>query len=356
MTSRLARTGVVLFIVLLAVFSAVSRAVSTRDPLATEIERWTAAVRDTSIRDELWKQSLPSVTPVLSGAADALHQNRRLLALHRLARARTTLAASVYAREHQDAGAALPALEAEWTRVGTQLAKDSASVVTAVAGIQPAAVRALAEAAVHQLRIYHGASLDYARSTEPVYGLYYLGVTAAQREFIDLCRKLDGRADGKAPALRSLATEIDSLESELLTAYRPPASIDRHPEFIRVSADIKEARELDASGLRYAALLRYLEASQRVGLLVETPPTAPDTVAIRAALDRFEQELARERVDHSIARLFIETARSDLSAPVARMVVARSLPRYRAALGPAPPAAARPKPALAVTLVRWPFT
>ena len=39
-----------------------------------------------------------------------------------------------------------------------------------------------------------------------------------------------------------------SIEDELLAAYRPPTSIDSHPIFIRASALLKEARELDAAG------------------------------------------------------------------------------------------------------------
>jgi hypothetical protein len=357
MKTRLARGAVVLFLIVLAVFAAVSRAVSNRDPLAAEIERWTAAVRDTSIHDELWKQSAPAAAPVLDAAADALRHDRRLLALHRLSRARTPLAAALYAREHPDAGTGIPALEAEWTKVGATLGRDSVAAAAAIARIEPALVRALAEASSYQSRIHHGASLDYGKNTEPVYGLYYLGVADAQRGFVAFCRRLPVVKEGRRPPVRSIAGEIDSLESELLAAYRPPASIDRHPEFIRVSADLKEARELDAQRLRHAALLRYCEAVQRVGLLVEPPSAGPaDTNALRSKLDRAEAMLAGERVDHSIARLFVETARSDLSAPAARVIVTRVLPRYRAALAPVPPPTARPAPALAVTLVRWPFT
>lgn len=354
MRSRLARIGVILFVVVLAVTAAVSRAVSTRDPLATEIERWTTAIRDTTNHDDLWKQSVSSAAPVMTGAADALRQNRRLLAFQRMARARTPLAASLYARDHADAGRTIPALEAEWTRTGAELDRDSAR--TDFAAIRPALVRALAEAAAHQSRVHHGASLEYGRNTEPVYGLYYLGVATAQRELVDLCRRLSGPSAGSAPPLRSFAVEIDSLEAELLTLYRPPASIDRHPDFIRVSADIKEARELDDRGFRYAALLRYLEAVQRVGLLAGASTAPADTIALRATLDRFENSLAHEKTDATIARLFVESARSDLSAPAARQIVGRVLPRYRAALAPAPPRPARRAPELAVTLVRWPFT
>lgn len=47
------------------------------------------------------------------------------------------------------------------------------------------------------------------------------------------------------PALRDLGVEIAALESELLQAYRPPASIESHSIFIRISALLKEAHELN---------------------------------------------------------------------------------------------------------------
>ena len=64
--------------------------------------------------------------------------------------------------------------------------------------------------------------------------------------------------------MRRLSDELDALEGELLSAYKPPASIDRHREFIAASSTLKEARELDAAGLSYGALLRYLQAVLRV--------------------------------------------------------------------------------------------
>src|SRR5262245_5971348 len=89
------RSAVVPFLALLAVVAGVCRARFADDPLPAEIARWSAAVRDTANHDELWKQSATAASPVLAGAALALRQNRRLLALQRLGRARAPLAASL---------------------------------------------------------------------------------------------------------------------------------------------------------------------------------------------------------------------------------------------------------------------
>jgi hypothetical protein len=167
---------------------------------------------------------------------------------------------------------------------------------------------------------------------------------------------------GASPPVRSIAGELDSLETEILAAYRPPASIDRHPEFISLSASIKEARELDAAGLHYGALLRYLQAALRFVPLWATPP-ALDAAAVRAQLAEWKQRLAAPGIDHSIGRIFTESADAELAGaaadsvpPGAAAIVADVLPRYLAALGPAPPAAPAVRAEATVTLVRWPYT
>src|SRR5438270_886301 len=81
------------------------------------------------------------------------------------------------------------------------LGKPSAAVL---AGVKPAALRALGEAAIPQVRAYYVASLDYGRSTTPDDGLYYLGTAQAQRELTELCRRLSTPSTLRPPPLRSL--------------------------------------------------------------------------------------------------------------------------------------------------------
>jgi hypothetical protein len=235
-------------------------------------------------------------------------------------------------------------------------------VPAALEGLRPALVRALAEAAQPQVKVYYDASLDYGRSTTPESGLYYLGAAQAAQEFVGFLRTLPAHEAAASPRLRTLGPDLDALEGEMLAAYRPPLSIDRHRDFILAHSALKEARELDALGLRYGALLRYLQAAIRFAPL-HTPTPAPALADLRARLDRLAAELGRERADHSIGRLFLEVAEADLiehaqdgAAVNAAAVAADVLPRYRAALGPAPAPAPRPDPRVTVTLVRWPYT
>ena len=359
---RLRRPLVVLMLVVaFGAGAAGARARAAADPIAAEIARWSAFVKSHSATDEIWKQIKDGSEAMLGRAQDALGAGRRLLALQRLAYVRSDLLAATYmaqrsAAERADTGA----FDAEWKRMGAVLRDDLAAPrADALAGVQPAAVRALAEAALPQVRVYYEASLEYGRNTMPDSGLFYLGSAQAQREFVALARSLGERSGPSAPPLRALGPELDALDAEMLAAYKPPLSIDKHPQFITASSMLKEARELDAAGLRYGALLRYLQAAYRFAPLRAAPP-ALDPARLSAELGAAAARLLAG-ADHSLGRLFLETAQSEAAteagAANAAAIAADVLPRYFRALDP--PAAVPPPPVAAevtVTLVRWPYT
>ena len=358
----------VLLLTMIAGVSAAAAAVpasdrETNDPLAMEIERWTAFVRDHPSADETWTQIKGASEPVLARAQEALRDGQRLLALQRLAAARMYLAASVYVEQKPAARKDGAAFEAEWTRVGKVLGRDLEPARSAAfQGLRPAGVRALAEAAMPQVRVYYETSLEYGRNTMPQYGLLYLGVAQAQREFADFCRTLSFPSAGSPPPVRAIGPELDRLEDELLAAYRPPASIDKHGEFIAVSAGLKEARELDAAGLRYGALLKYLQTVQRFALIRADSPV-PGSDALARRLHELESRFGKNGADDSIGRIFLEAAQADLAHPAAggspnaaAVIAADVLPRYFDALSPARPEPRPPEPQVTVTLVRWPYT
>ncbi len=233
---------------------------------------------------------------------------------------------------------------------------------------QPAAARAVGETALAQVRPFYESSLEYGRSTTPDAGLFYLGSAQAARDFVRMSRTLSVAPKGAPPSLRSLAPELDALEGELLGTYRPPVSIERHPEFIAASSTLNDARRLDAAGLRYGALLRYLQAAQRTRLLRSSP--AVDPAALGKSLREMEGRLASAKGDQSLGRIFLESAAEDLAgakgAPpgtttprpgaAAAAVLQDVMPRYFAALEPPRSTASRPPAEVTVTLVRWPFT
>lgn len=331
-----------------------SRAAETdaqrQDPLAAEIERWSSFLQSEDASGKAWAEVKPASQPELARAQEDLRDGRRLLALLRLSNVRESLATTVYlsqrpAEQRKD----MASLEAEWKRMGGELRDElGARSPSALDGVRPAAARALGEAALLQIRGYYEASLDYGRNTEPGSGLYYLGNAQAQRELVEFLRTLSEPSPRRPPSLRSLRPELDALEADLLAAYRPPVSIDRHGEFIVASSTLKEARELDAAGLHYGALLRYLQAALRIAPLRQPSPMLVDSK------QDWQTLLAAGGVDHSIGRLFLEISQDD--ADNAPIITADVLPRYLAALEPARPEAPRPEPRVTVTLVRWPYT
>lgn len=319
------------------------------------MRRWSELARTDRSTDEISVEVRKGAQPVLAEAESALRDDRRLLALSRLAAARTDLEAARYLRRLTASGPVDQArFEAEWKRVGDELRLARVDPA-ALDGVRPAAIRALGEAALPQVRLFYEASLDYGRNTMPDAGLFFLGAAIAQRDFALWSRSLSSTSAGREPVLRSLQPELDALEAELLGAYRPPASIDRHAEFIATSAALKEARELDEAGLRRGAMLLYLQAALRTAALRN--PKQPATVV---GLDDLAARLASGGVDHSIGRLFLEMAQADLEAAgkraTAAAVASDVLPRYFAALEPAPPQPRQPPARVTVTLVRWPFT
>jgi hypothetical protein len=366
-TSRAAVGGVLALGLILA--SAAGSA--SRDALAGEIARWTAYLNEERATDEMFTQVKAASGPALSRADEALRAGHRLLALQRLMMARINVAAAAYmlqkpATERVDTAS----FEAEWSKTGSLLRDDLRPPRSILDGVRPLAVRALGELAVPQVRAYYEASLEYGRNTMAQAGFFYIGAALAQRDFAALCRSLSEGNSPPPPAMRPLEAELDELEAGLLKAYRPPASIDRHSEFIVASSAVHDARELDAAGLRAGALLRYLQAAARVAPL-RSATESMDAAALTGRLHDFEARLSVRGVDHSIGRLLLEDARSQMAAsptgamPAGAVTIATEvLPRYFAALQPEPGgrAAARPRldsPAVrpvTVTLVRWPYT
>jgi hypothetical protein len=330
------------------------------DPLAQAIHERAVVLRDTSITDPLWREVAPGARSLVARAESALVRGDRELALEWLAQAWPDLEAVRFTMARPDSERqSLAAFEAEWRREAAELLPATPPTLD---GVTPADVRAQGEAALPPVREYYEASADYARSTSPGAGVFYLGAAHAQRSFAELCRSLSERSSRRAPPVRPLRGELDALENALLAAYRPPASIELHPRFIEASSALKEARELDEAGFHHGALLRYLLAVQLASRVRGAPPSLSGDV-LAARLREWRARLPATGVDHSIGRVFLERAEFDFAAApresahvAASAIVEHVLPAYVAALEPAKPATARPPAAITVTLVRWPYT
>ena len=333
------------------------------DPIAVEIATWLSAIQRNAGSGSLWDQVKPGAEVALTQAQAAQISGRRWFALERLAAARALLSAAMYVAERPpDVRKSVGAFESEWRRMGTSLG----AAVTTPASEAPrawssSAVRALAEVASHQVKTNYDASLIYGRATDADSGLYYLGAAQAQQEFVRFAHALP--AGGATPiVLRTLDSEAQALERTLLGLYQPPASIDRHAEFIAASAALKEARELNDAGLRHGALLKLLQATQRTAQLQGV--VVPDIDVLRARLARVQRDVDGMAGDHSVVRVFLERAAVELAtaSPEAAGLSASAaildhvLPTYLAALAPAVSTVPVTDATVTVRLVRWPFT
>lgn len=340
-----------------------SMAAQPADPVRAEIARWLAAVDRNEGSGPFWNQIKPGAQAALRQAMTAAESGRQALALERLAAARALLSAAAYVTDRPAAvRKSVSAFESEWRRMGAALgAALTPPAADAFRTVPSSAARALVEVAALQVRVNYDASLEYGRATDADSGLFYLGSAQAQQEFVSFAGRLPAAAQ-TAPVLRALGPDADALERRLLSLYQPPASIDRHPEFIAASAALKEARELQAAGLQFGAWFKFLQATQRTALLQST--AAPAVDALRTRLATADRDVRALPGDHSLVRVFLDRAAVELEQPTpdaaglsaAAVILDVVLPAYRAALTPAPVVAEAIEPTVTVRLVRWPFT
>lgn len=362
MTRRVSRWLAALGLAL-ALPTAGSLAAQPTDPLVAEITRWLSAVEKNAATGPLWDQVKPGAEGALRQALVAAEAGRSSYALERLSAARALLVAAIYVNDRPaNVRKDVTAFESEWRRLGTALGSAlTPPAANTFGGMSSSATRALAEVAALQIKVNYDAGLEYGRATDADSGLFYLGAAQALQEFVAFAQKLPGRSQ-ESPALRAIKPETDALERRLLSLYQPPASIDRHPEFISASAALKESRELLAAGLHHGAWFKFLQATHRTALL--QPPAVPAVDVLRARLAATDAELRALAGDHTIARVFLDRAAIELEkpAPDAAGLLATTVildvvvPAYRAALASAPVIATPVEPKVTVRLVRWPFT
>ena len=352
---------------LLGALGALAASTRSADPLEAEVTRWSEYLKTNTSTDEMWLQIKKGSDEAMARVESAMKDGRRLLALQRLSSVVPNLESAEYLESlSAKARNSDAAFETAWKKAGRELGPALRPPShTSLEGVAPAAVRGVGEASLAQVRVFYDASLEYERNTMPDSGYFYLGLAKAQSDFAEFCRSLSKPAGLRPPPLQALASGIDSLEGELLAAYRPPASIDKHSDFIAASAALKEAGELNTAGLAYGATLRYLQSALRAAPLTGKAPAMTKEEAARK-LAEVEPRLADRQggVDQSLGRIFLEAAQADLASSAASneppaqasAIVTSVLPRYFAALEPPKTAAPRPPAEVTVTLVRWPYT
>jgi len=247
--------------------------------------------------------------------------------------------------------------EALFAKVWKERAQDSPDSLKQVNRSQPLLAQALGEFARDQANGYYHSSEAWGRETTFEGGLAYAGQAEGLYSFANFCDSVT-LPSGQIPTLRSLAGEVDDLESRILAAFgKAPAAEDE--DFIDMSSSIKTARELDARKWYAGEALAYLVSDLTLTKHEGTPLSRSEV------LTRLRQEEASwsPAADNSIPRYFVELAKRDLDQGEdgiiqASAIATDTLKRYRQILEPAAPRPEHPLLAkrVKITLVRWPYT
>jgi hypothetical protein len=339
------------------------------DQLTGELARLRQEMKKIPDADEEWKSIRPDIEGLLAAAEGDLKAGRLYTAVESLGLGRHYLLASLSRQSHAALSNDMDGFLAEWTGGDHELAAGEETYRAGGWGNVPAAVRALAESELGQVRPLYHASRDYAYLTSAGTGFHYLGESRAALDFASFSRTLrfDGPAGTIAP--RSVASEIQKLRARIVAAYQPPHSIDDHRDFIRVHATLKLATELDQAALYYGALYSYLRAlrvfSVMEGQWASAPP--PDAAHLRNAAAGAAARLEAAGIDNSIGALFLQQAQraiektqapegSAADSRTAAALLDQVLPAYFEAIGGGTAPEAPRSDAVRVTLVRWPYT
>lgn len=300
---------------------------------------------------------------MLGGALDradqALKSGRMLHALDLLTQVAPRLLALQYREQPRFAGADIKKFEADWRALDKEFAADEARFKKMSWTGTPAAVRAMAEAAWSQVRVIYDAALPYGQNTSPATGYYYLGEARGSLDWALFLRNLKFAPGDAESQFRSVAGEIADLERRIGEAYKPPLSVDKHPQFIRLNATVKQAIELNDAGMYAGALYMYLRGERFLGHILAAAPETAQVAGLKEQLAAAQKKVAAK---HDVARIFTEAAETSVAMSdaeelkTARAIVDRVVPAYFATLERPAVAAAPVGKTVTVTLVRWPYT
>lgn len=337
--------------------------------LEKEIVRVRKAASSMPADDPVWQSLNTETKHELSDAQAALDARYEYLALEDLGKGRENLQAVKYMNDRkQIVGRDLDAFDEEWKRVHTEVAPYEKNAGSRVWAGKPAILRALSESAAGRAEPLLQGARAFSKVTDVSSSLYYLGEAKSAADFANFCYSLDLPIHGTPLALRSIAEELDALQARVNATFQPPRSIEKHPQFIRLNASLKLAKELNAAGLYGGALYQYLDAVQQVKAIELTDPGATSRTQLRSRVDAAEEKLKTSGRDDSIAELFLQKARFLLSVQegsepasdnwrLVDSLVDEVLPTYVSTVSrTANPTVSATKASTRVTLVRWPYT
>ena len=345
----------------MCLLSASCLAQTPESSIRDEAQRLRSAV-DHASDGEAWKDVKPIATEALSNCGAALERGRLYLAVLELGRAERLISAATYG---DGSSADASAFKERWSKERGQLAKYTEASLRNGDWKAPLAIRALEEAARGQVLPTIDAAQAYAPVTEVKYGQYYLGEARGLADFSRAVRAMKFAEAPMSPTVRSIAPELQVLQSKANDAFKPPLSREKHGQFIRLNSTLKIAEELNSAGLYAGAWYEYLTALIQYSALQAPTVEAAEQSALKARVAAELQKSASTGTDDSLRRLFLEQAEAALEnekpsaadLTKASLILNVVLPGYSelvngAAKSPVPNATKL----ATVTLVRWPYT
>jgi hypothetical protein len=355
----------------LTLFGTLPFLASAQDPkpqIKTEIESLQRSLQEKPIASPDFPEINSNVSNTLKAASQALDSGDLYLALERLLQAEDLFHGARAIVDKIDAvKSSLPAFEAEWEKASQNLNSLNDQAHKRDWSSAPLAVRALSETAQGRSIPLLEGGRGFASSTKPTDGLFYIGEAQGEATFAKFSAALLITGHPASFPLRSYLPELQKLQEKTNAAFKPPASIDLHTRFIALNSALKIAEELDAQKLYAGALYQYLEATRHFAMLDTPPLDASQQSAVKADLDAARKKFSADKLDDSIAELFLERAASQIahpdgSAPTAdewrsaRIILNQVLPAYFAAQKLASPLLQASGKTVDITLVRWPYT
>jgi hypothetical protein len=282
------------------------------------------------------EQVLRALTDVEAAARDG----QSYLALYRLQSLWTNIQPSEYARSRAAVTKeGLPGFERAWRRLAPELKTMDAAIDQSMHARLPQAIRGLIEISRTKSRAYYESSRPFGEDTGIRWGLYYMGVANAQLDFALLCLKLDFSSQRSALPFRSLGPELQTLDARVTEVYKQRDSPELVEEFIALSSNMEFANQLEKQGRHDGALIAYLDAVLKLGLLETSAPSPDGAAALGARLDEMVVRHWPSDTDNSVGMIYSTMARRALShtatvAPPAEdlkkaaVLIDRVLPAY----------------------------
>lgn len=278
------------------------------DQIAAEINRTMQTATSLKLNEAESKQYLSD----METSKEYLRSGYLLISLYQLQLTQFSLMSDEYRISRSDLQQkGIEAFEQDWRQLGMQLVAKERRVAYKQSSRLPAAVKAMIESALTQIRPYYVSGRLYGLNTTITDGLVYLGQSSACADFALFAQQLHFAETSPPLRLRSLAPELAKLEAEVVHAFSQPGATAQQIPYIHTNVTLKMAQELDKEKRYYGALHQYL-AANRVFASITLNAPLPSLTELKSESEKARSRLAGNDIDHSIGLLYWQLAQSSI--------------------------------------------